>query len=152
MILLFIIIMVILCLWCPIIFRKTLYLISIFAISVIFFSCSSATRQINKNEHYYNDLFCDKVGGKREIRHYYNYHGKKSYVLVDCETEQYVYEGGRDKGSSLDSIQQVIFFSILTRKKPAIVIFNTDNKIGIYEYRIKKVADKLGIKFILDNP
>jgi hypothetical protein len=44
-------------------------------------------------------------------------------------------------------VQQAIFFSILTHKKPAIVIFDRDNIDGKYEHRIKTSADKLGIKF-----
>ncbi len=59
----------------------------------------------------------------------------------------YVYEGGMDKRSSLNSIQQAIFFSILTKKKPAIVVFDTDKIFGRYEYRLKLVANRLGVKF-----
>ena len=124
---------------------KYLYL---FPISIIFFSCSATKVGTEHNESYYNDIFCNKVKGEREVRHYYS---GGSYILVDCETYEYVYEGGKDKRSSLDSIQQAVFSSILTGKKPAVVIFNTDNKIGKYEYRIKSVADKLNIKFILEE-
>ncbi len=99
------------------------------------------------NEGYYNDLFCASLGGQREVRHYYKYGTKKSYIKVDCETKDYVYEGGLDKRSSLDSIQQVIFFSILTKKKPAVIVFDTDNQVGKYEHRIKLVANRLGVKF-----
>ncbi|OIR23932.1 hypothetical protein BGC33_08625 [Bathymodiolus thermophilus thioautotrophic gill symbiont] len=103
---------------------------------------------VKKNENYYNNIFCDSLGGKRETKHYYKYSNKQSFIKIDCETESYVYEGGLDKRSSLDSIQQAIFFSILTSKKPAIVVFDTDNIYGKYEYRLKAVADKLKIKFI----
>ncbi len=96
----------------------------------------------------YNSLFCAEVGGKTEVIHHYENGGKKQTVIVDCETKYYVYESGKDKRSSLDSVQQVKFFSILTGKKPAIVIYDTDGKFGRYEYRIKQVADSLGIKFI----
>ena len=88
--------------------------------------------------------FCASIGGVEEVRH--NYPG--GYVKVDCETSKYVIEAGLDKRSSLDSIQQAVFFSILTGKKPVIVIYDTDKKDGKYEYRIKSVADKLGIIFI----
>lgn len=125
------------------IIKTTIILFIIFMLS----SCSTQKYK-DKNENYYNDLFCDKVNGKREVRHYY---GKNAYILVDCETRNYVYEGGKDKRSSLDSVQQAVFASILTNKKPAIVIFDTNNKIGKYEHRIKSVADKLKIKFILER-
>lgn len=59
---------------------------------------------LKKNEDYYNDLFCTSLGGQREVKHDYKYGAKKSYVKVDCETVDYVYEGGMDKRSSLDSI------------------------------------------------
>lgn len=103
---------------------------------------------IHKNELYYNNLFCESVGGNTEVKHSYQYGSKRSYIKVDCETKNFVYEGGIDKRSSLDSIQQAIFFSTLTKKKPAIVIFDTNGKYGKYERRIKASADKIGIKFI----
>jgi len=116
----------------------------------VFFSWKNKSIEfsINKNENYYNNIFCDSLNGKRETRHYYKYSAKQSFIKIDCETEDYVYEGGLDKRSSLDSIQQAVFFSILTNKKPAIVVFDTDNVYGKYEYRLKTVADKLKIKFI----
>ncbi len=115
-------------------------------ISLLFFGCTTSNKKISKHENHYNNIFCSNIGGDREVRHYYNNH---NYILVDCETSDYVYEGGKDKESSLDSIQQAVFFSILTKKKPAVVIFNTDRKLGKYEYRIREVAKKLNIKFIL---
>ena len=83
------------------------------------------------------------------MRHYYSYDNKKSYIIVDCETDTEVWEGGLDKQSSLDSIQQAIFFSILTGKRPAVIIYNTDKKLGTYEYRIGQVAKQLNIKFTI---
>ncbi len=107
-----------------------------------------AQYSLYKNEEYYNNLFCTSVGGQREVKHYYKYgSNKKSYIKVDCETTDYVYEGGMDKRSSLDSIQQAFFFSILTKKKPAIVVFDTDGRFGKYEHRLKLVSNRLGVKF-----
>ena len=51
-------------------------------------------------------------------------------MKVDCETSTTVYEGGLDKRSSLDSLQQALFFSVLTGKRPAVVIYDTDGKEG----------------------
>ena len=45
-----------------------------------------------------------------------------------------------DKYSSLDSIQQALFFAFLTDKKPAVVIYDTDGIKGKIEYRMKKSA------------
>jgi hypothetical protein len=103
------------------------------------------------SEAYYNDLFCESVGGRREVRHNYYYGDKKSYIKVDCETDEYVFEGGKDKRSSLDSIQQVLFFESVSGKTPAIVIYDTDGKYGRFEHRIKTTAEALGVKFILEK-
>ena len=57
-------------------------------------------------------------------------------------------EGGKDKRSSLDSIQQVVFASILANKKPAVAIYDTDGMWGKYEHRVWAAAKDLGVKFI----
>uniref|UniRef100_UPI0034DF080E hypothetical protein n=1 Tax=Candidatus Thiodubiliella endoseptemdiera TaxID=2738886 RepID=UPI0034DF080E len=134
-------------------FKVFLFLIILYVLVSVFFPWKSklTTYSIDKNEHYYNNIFCDSLGGKIETKHYYKYNTKQSFVKIDCETENYVYEGGLDKRSSLDSVQQVKFFSILTGKKPAIVIYDTDGEFGKYEYRIKQVAKSLGVKFILEK-
>ena len=77
------------------------------------------------------------VNGDTETRHGYTYGGGRSFVKVDCETSTTVYEGGLDKRSSLDSLQQALFFSVLTGKRPAVVIYHTDGKEGRFEYRIR---------------
>ena len=89
----------------------------------------------------YNKLFCDRVGGQTETRHYYTYRGGRSYIRVNCETPNMVYEAGLDKRSSLDSIQQAIFFGVLTGKHPAVVIFNTDGLEGAFEYQIRTACN-----------
>ncbi len=131
-------------------FKIFLFLILLCAIVFVFFTWKNKPIElsVNKNENYYNNIFCDSLGGKRETKHYYKYNTKQSFVKIDCETDSYVYEGGLDKRSSLDSVQQAVFFSVLTNKKPAIVVFDTDNIYGKYEYRIKAVAERLGVKFI----
>jgi len=96
------------------------------------------------SEDEYNETFCASVGGVTETRHRY----PKGYVKVDCETSDSVYEGGLDKRSSLDSLQQAVFFSVLTGKEPVVVIYDTDGKLGKYEYRIMKACEKVGVKFL----
>ena len=109
---------------------------------------SCATQQIKKNENYYNKFFCHKLKGKTESKHYYNYANHRSYILIDCETKTRVYEGGLDKRSSLDSVQQAIFAAFLTNKEAVVVIYDTDGKLGKYEHRIQTVAQNLGIRFL----
>ena len=96
------------------------------------------------SEDQYNKTFCASVGGVTETRHRY----LKGYVKVDCETSDSVYEGGLDKRSSLDSLQQAVFFSVLTGKEPVVVIYDRDGKLGKYEYRIMKACEKVGVKFL----
>ena len=96
------------------------------------------------SEDAYNKIFCAEVGGKTETRHDY----PMSFVKVDCETADSVYEGGLDKRSSLDSLQQAVFLSVLTGKEPVVVIYDTDGKVGKYEYRIMKACEKVGVKFL----
>ena len=57
------------------------------------------------SEAAHNTAFCASVGGQTEVRHTYTYPTGQSYVLVDCETADTVYEGGLDRRSSLDSVQ-----------------------------------------------
>ena len=49
-----------------------------------------------------------------EVRHEYTYPAGASYIRVDCETATHVYEGGLDKRSSLDSVQQALFAAHVT--------------------------------------
>ena len=100
------------------------------------------------SEDFYNDRFCGKVGGERDVRHAYRYPTGESFVSIDCETSDTVYEGGLDKRSSLDSVQQALFASRLTGKKPAVVIYDRDGEMGRYEYRIKAACEKAGVMFV----
>ncbi len=102
-------------------------------------------REKNKpiNEDYCNKKYCDSVNGKIEVRRAY----PLGYVKVDCETKDEVIEGGLDKRTSLDSVQQAMFFKTLTHKKPVVAIYDTDKKEGKYEYRIKTVAKELGVEY-----
>lgn len=101
-----------------------------------------------RNEDAYNRAFCEQVGGKTEVRHDYTYPTGDSHVRVDCETEDTVYEGGLDKRSSLDSVQQALFFAALTGKQPAVVIYDTDGQVGRYEYRIRMACERAGVRFV----
>lgn len=97
----------------------------------------------------FNALFCADVGGEQETRHDYTYGVEKTgYVLVDCETDTMVWEGGLDRRSSLDSIQQAIFASHLTGKAPGVVVYDTDNEEGQYEYRIRIAAELVGVEYL----
>ena len=100
------------------------------------------------SEDAYNDAFCASIGGQREVQHNYTFPTGESYVLVDCETASTVYEGGKDTRSSLDSVQQALFFAFLTGKEPAVVIYDTDGKVGRFEHRIETVCEMAGVTFL----
>ena len=85
--------------------------------------------------------------GTTETRHGYSSAGGRRYVEVDCETGTMVYEGGLDKRSSLDSVQQALFFSHVTGKRPAVVIYDTDGREGRFEYRIRIACRKAGVRY-----
>ena len=104
------------------------------------------TSMVDEDAH--NDAFCAEIGGQREVRHGYTYPTGKSYVLVDCETEDTVYEGGLDQRSSLDSVQQALFAASLTGKEPTVVIHDTDGQIGRYEHRIRVACEMVGVTFV----
>ena len=98
-------------------------------------------------EDAYNAAFCASMDGETEVRYDYTYPSGQSYVRVDYETTDTVYEGGLDRHSRLDSVQQALFASPLTGKKPAVVIYNTDGRIGRYEHRIKVACERAGVAF-----
>ncbi len=99
------------------------------------------------SEDDYNRWFCTMVNGETETRHGYTSAGGRNYVEVDCETGTMVYEGGLDKRSSLDSVQQALFFSHVTGKRPAVVIYDTDGREGRFEYRIRIACRKAGVRY-----
>ena len=55
--------------------------------------------------------------------------------------------GGLDKRSSLDSVQQALFFSHVTGKRPVVVIYDTDGREGRFEYRIRIACRKAGVRY-----
>ena len=62
--------------------------------------------------------------------------GRQGHVSADCETEFFVIVGGLDTGASGDSLQQALFLGALTGKSPAVVIYDTDHRIGAYEHTV----------------
>ena len=49
--------------------------------------------------------------------------------------------------SSLDSVQQALFFSHVTGKRPAVVIYDTDGREGRFEYRIRIACRRAGVRY-----
>ena len=104
-------------------------------------------------EAYYNNILANNLDGQTEVSLSYEYGTvgnipRSASVRIDIMTDEYVIEGGLDKRSSLDSIQQAVFAATLTDKKPAVAIYDTDGQWGKYEHRIWQAAQRLGIRFI----
>ena len=122
-------------------------LIAFFMIVLFVFPATESLAQ--HKEDYYNNLLAKRLGGRREVAYRFNYTANEtSKIRIDIETDEYVIEGGRDKRSSLDSVQQAVVASVLSGKKPAIAIYDTDGKWGKYEHRIWIAAKELGIRYI----
>ena len=122
-----------------------LFLIMGLSISPVF-----AGQSKPKNEKEYNSALSIILDGNTEERLKYqwgNSNSSSSIVYIDIITNTHVIEGGTDKRSSLDSIQQALFFAQLSGKKPKVVIYNTDEEFGRYEYRIMCVAKKTDVEF-----
>ncbi len=92
-------------------------------------------------------ILCALFGGQPEVRHAYNTDYSPHFIRVDCETDTEVMEMGLDKRSSYDSIHQVTFGSILTGKKPRIVMIDTDLRERAVEYQLRQTAERLGITY-----
>ena len=127
---------------------KTMFrLVAFFGIALFVFSATEAIAQ--HKEDYYNNLLAERLGGRSEVVYEYDYTPTETAkIRIDIETDDYVIEGGKDKRSSLDSVQQAVFASILSGKKPAVAIYDTDGKWGKYEHRIWVVAKELGVRYI----
>ena len=68
------------------------------------------------SENYYNTALASLINGLTEVSYsfIYNTIGNRDYsgsIRIDIVTDKYVIEGGKDKRSSLDSIQQAAFAS-----------------------------------------
>ena len=104
-------------------------------------------------EAYFNNILANNLDGQTEVSLSYEYGTvgnipRSAGVRIDIMTDEYVIEGGLDKRSSLDSIQQAVFAATLTNKKPGVAIYDTDGQWGKYEHRIWQAAKKLNIRFI----
>ena len=107
----------------------------------------ASSKRVKRDEDYYNKLLASSLNARAETKYNYRWANGNSFVRVDVETDEFVIEGGLDKRSSLDSVQQALFAASLTGKKPAIVIYDTDGVEGRYEFRVERAAKNAGVMF-----
>jgi predicted RecB family endonuclease len=99
-------------------------------------------------ESHFIAIMCGLVfGGEPEVTHGYSVGFDIHRIRVDCETESHVIETGRDTRSSLDSIQQALFAAHVTGKSPMVVLIDTDGREGAFEFRVRTVAEMLGVEY-----
>jgi hypothetical protein len=88
------------------------------------------------------------TAGETEVPLIFVNQGEERRVRVDCQTESHVYEVGLDQTSSArDSIHQAVFASILSGKRPFVVLIDRDGVEGRYEQEMRSVADLLDISY-----
>ena len=119
----------------------------VYALSVLL------SEALAQSEDSFNQALANHFGRKTEVVFDYDYSKSgnvpvSASIRMDIVTEEYVTEGGLDKRSSLDSLQQAVFASTLSGKKPAVAIYDTNGFWGKYEYRIWAAAKELGIRYI----
>ena len=125
---------------------RNLFITIVFLTFAAFEANSQTNPNVRTNEANYNLWLSKQLNGALENRYDFETHsGEKGYISVDVTTDDYVIEGGIDKRSSLDSIQQALFASVLSGKKPAVAIYDTDNFLGKFEFRIFSAAKKAKI-------
>lgn len=123
------------------------FLSFVFAVSIF------PIEALAQGEDHFNQALANYLGGKTEVVFSYDYNKSDNIpasasIRMDIVTKEYVIEGGLDKRSSLDSLQQAVFASTLSGKKPAVAIYDTDGLWGKYEHRIWMAAKELGIRYI----
>ena len=116
-------------------------------------SQSEQQMQSSKSEGLFNLQLARKLGGKNEVIYHYSFglegqSKNEGAIRVDIETENFLIEGGKGTRDSLDSVQQAVFASVVTGKKPAVAIHDTDGIWGKYEHRIWTVSKAFNIRFI----
>lgn len=94
-------------------------------------------------------LLCAFLGGaETETRHYFDAYDQKRYVRTDCETATHVIEIGLDQTSrARDSVQQALFHAELSGKVPAVILIDRDGFEGRFEYEIRRVSKRIGLRF-----
>jgi len=99
---------------------------------------STAEARRRHPENFYQKLWCDEAGGILEFQ-------LKDRTRVDCLTSQYAIEF--DFGSKwAEALGQALHYSLMTGKKPGIVLILENEKDKKYWGRLNKVIQRYGLK------
>ena len=132
-------------------FRVSLLVLVVTLVSIIVIEVPVPKARSGVNESAFNRALAKHLGGSTEKELTFRFtdsfgKAERGKVRIDIVTSNEVIEGGLDKRSSLDSIQQAIFASELTGKEPAVAIYDSDGNWGKIEHRVQTVAKSLGVK------
>jgi len=99
---------------------------------------STAEARRRHPENFYQKLWCDKAGGILE-------YPLKDRTRVDCLTHQYAIEF--DFGSKwAEALGQALHYSLMTGKKPGIVLILENDKDKKYWVRLNDIIRNYGLK------
>ena len=94
-------------------------------------------------ERMYQEIFCSKVHGQLEYR-------LPDRTRVDCLTSTYAFEVDFGR-KAFEAIGQALYYSMMTGKKPGIVLIQETKSDNRYIGRIKKLAKDYGISIFIIN-
>ncbi|MCV2876570.1 hypothetical protein OE810_09925 [Rhodobacteraceae bacterium XHP0102] len=88
------------------------------------------------------------LGGTPELRVPYALADSAHHVFVDCVTDTHAIEIGLDdRRSSLDSLQQALFYAALLERQPMVILVDTDGREDATEYQVETAARTTGVEY-----
>ena len=88
------------------------------------------------------------VGGEAELRLPYSLNNSAQYVRVDCVRDIHAIEIGLDDcRSSLDSLQQALFYGALLDRAPMVILVDTDGREDPTEFQVETAARATGVAY-----
>lgn len=108
------------------------------AVLMVVLSGAVASAGHLQKEKFYQDEWCDKVGGIKEYR-------LDDGTRVDCLTDQYAIEF--DFASKwAESVGQSLYYSFKTGKRPGVVLIMEKEDDARFLARLNLLAERYGIK------
>ena len=115
-------------------------ILKISLLTTLVFACIIPVQaKIKYHEKYYQDMWCIQNDGIQEFK------VKDESIRIDCQTEEYSLEVDFAK-KFYEAIGQSLYYSILTGKKPAVLLILEKKSDELYLKRLNIVSDKYNIK------
>lgn len=117
--------------------NRTVFVAAVTASLFLLTATQAEARRLFK-EKVYQKAWCDSVGGATEV-------ALPDRTRVDCVTEEYAVEA--DFASKwAEAVGQSLYYSIVTGKKPGILLIMEEKKDERDFERVRAVADRFGVK------